>query len=59
MNIEEISDHLEIERLMVKYVDAIDTKSWELLDEVFTSDAFRAFDSDNAVSNSLISAEDI
>ncbi|MEG3586278.1 MAG: nuclear transport factor 2 family protein [Actinomycetota bacterium] len=45
MNIEEISDHLEIERLMVKYVDAIDTKSWELLDEVFTSDAFLDYES--------------
>ena len=40
MDIDEISDRLEIEQLMVKYVDAIDDKNWELLDDVFTNDAF-------------------
>ena len=33
MDIDEISDRLEIEQLMVKYVDAIDDKNWELLDD--------------------------
>ena len=36
MNIDEINDHFEIERLMTKYVEAIDNKDWNMLDEVFT-----------------------
>ena len=36
---QEIADRLEIQQLMVRYVDAIDTKDWDLLDEVFTPDA--------------------
>lgn len=39
MDLQEISDRLEIEQLLVRYVDAIDTKDWELLDTVFTPDA--------------------
>lgn len=45
MDIDEISDRLEIEQLMVKYVDAIDEKNWELLDDVFTDDAFLDYES--------------
>ena len=40
MNIDEINDHFEIERLMIKYVEAIDNKNWNMLDEVFTEQAF-------------------
>ena len=45
MDIDEISDRLEIEQLMVKYVDAIDDKNWELLDDVFTNYAFLDYES--------------
>mgnify|MGYP001164365827 FL=1 len=45
MNLDEISDNLEIERLMAKYVDAIDGKDWDLLDEVFTDDAYLDYES--------------
>lgn len=39
MDIQEIADRLEIEQLLVRYVEAIDAKDWELLDTVFTPDA--------------------
>ena len=39
MDLQEIGDRLEIHQLLVRYVDAIDTKDWELLDRVFTPDA--------------------
>ena len=39
MDITEISDRLEIEQLMVRYIEAIDSKDWGLLDSVFTEDA--------------------
>ncbi len=45
MESEEISDYIEIEQLMVRYVDAIDSKDWDLLDTVFTSDAFLDYES--------------
>ena len=39
MNLQEISDRLEIQDLMVEYCYAIDTRNWDALDDVFTSDA--------------------
>lgn len=39
MDPREVADRLEIEQLLVRYVDAIDTSDWELLDTVFTPDA--------------------
>lgn len=39
MNLQEISDRLEIQDLMVEYCYAIDTKNWDALDDVFTPDA--------------------
>ena len=39
MSIEEISDRLEIQDLMVRYSYAIDSRSWDALDDVFTPDA--------------------
>ncbi|MDA3630520.1 nuclear transport factor 2 family protein [Saccharopolyspora sp. WRP15-2] len=36
---QEISDRLEIQDLMVRYCHAVDTRQWDLLDEVFTEDA--------------------
>lgn len=37
---EEVADRLEIHDLLRRYAWAIDTKDWDLLDTVFTPDAF-------------------
>lgn len=39
LSLQEISDRMEIEDLMVRYSHAVDTRQWDLLDEVFTPDA--------------------
>ena len=39
MDLDQISDRLEIEALLVRYTRAIDTGEWDRLDEVFTPDA--------------------
>ncbi|MCM6777694.1 nuclear transport factor 2 family protein [Nocardia sp. CDC159] len=39
LSLQEISDRLEIEDLMVRYSHAVDAGRWELLDEIFTADA--------------------
>jgi len=39
MTLEEISDRIEINDLLVRYTVAIDEKDWELLDTVYTPDA--------------------
>ena len=39
MSIQEISDRLEIQDLMVRYSYAIDNRDWDALDNVFTPDA--------------------
>ncbi|QLY28237.1 nuclear transport factor 2 family protein [Nocardia huaxiensis] len=39
LSLQEISDRLEIEDLMVRYSHAVDTHQWHLLDEIFTEDA--------------------
>src|SRR5207342_225721 len=39
MSLEEISDRLEIQDLMVRYSYAIDNRDWDALDTVFTPDA--------------------
>ena len=45
MDLTEISDRMEIEQLMVRYIEAIDSKDWNLLDSVFTHDAFLDYES--------------
>ncbi|WP_127784954.1 nuclear transport factor 2 family protein [Rhodococcus sp. X156] len=39
MSLTEISDRLEIQDLLVDYCHAVDTRSWDALDDVFTTDA--------------------
>jgi hypothetical protein len=39
MDLQEISDRLEIQELFARYSHAIDTMDWDLLDEVFAPDA--------------------
>ncbi|MDG3011504.1 nuclear transport factor 2 family protein [Rhodococcus sp. D2-41] len=38
-SLQEISDRMEIEDLLVDYCHAIDTRDWSALDAIFTSDA--------------------
>ncbi|MEC7923594.1 MAG: nuclear transport factor 2 family protein [Actinomycetota bacterium] len=45
MDITEISDRLEIEQLVARYVEAIDSKDWDLLDTVFTENALLDYES--------------
>jgi hypothetical protein len=40
MSMEEISDRMEIQDLMIRYSYAIDSRNWDALDDVFTPDAF-------------------
>ncbi len=39
MDLQQISDRLEIEALLTRYTRAIDSGDWDALDEVFTPDA--------------------
>jgi ketosteroid isomerase-like protein len=39
MDLQEISDRLEIQELMIEYCYAIDNRDWDALDNVFTPDA--------------------
>jgi len=39
VDLQEISDRLEIEALLIRYTRAIDTGDWDRLDTVFTPDA--------------------
>ena len=39
MDLDQISDRLEIEALLIRYTRAIDTGEWHRLDDVFTADA--------------------
>jgi len=40
MTLQEISDRLELEKLTHDYANAIDTRDFDLLNDVFTQDAF-------------------
>jgi 3-phenylpropionate/cinnamic acid dioxygenase small subunit len=39
LSLQEISDRIEIDDLLIRYTKAIDQKDWKLLDTVFTPDA--------------------
>lgn len=39
MDLQEISDRMEIQSLMIAYCHAIDRRDWDALDDVFTPDA--------------------
>jgi hypothetical protein len=39
LSLQEISDRFEIQDLLVAYSHAIDTRTWDALDDVFTADA--------------------
>ncbi|HLS81647.1 MAG TPA: nuclear transport factor 2 family protein [Steroidobacter sp.] len=40
LSLQEISDRMEIQQLMVAYGNAIDQRAWDRLDDVFTPDAY-------------------
>lgn len=40
LSLQEISDRIEIQELLVRYSHAVDTRDWELYERVFTPDAF-------------------
>ena len=40
LTLQEISDRIEIQDLLVRYSHAVDTRDWDLYDTVFTPDAF-------------------
>jgi len=40
LSLQEISDRMEIQQLMVDYSTAIDSKKFDALDQVFTADAY-------------------
>lgn len=39
LSLQEISDRLEIQDVLARYSDAIDSRSWDVLDDLFTPDA--------------------
>ncbi len=39
MSLQEISDRLEIQELVVAYSHAVDTRDWDAFDDIFTDDA--------------------
>ena len=40
MKLEEISDRMELQRLVTDYCYAIDERAWDRLDKIFTADAY-------------------
>ena len=54
MNLQEISDPLEIQDLMVEYCYPIDTRNWDALDDVFTTDAIIDYSEMVGVKNTLL-----
>ncbi|HEY9266882.1 MAG TPA: nuclear transport factor 2 family protein [Mycobacterium sp.] len=49
MDIQEISDRLEIEALLNKYARAVDTRDWDLWRSLFTDDAMVDYSSAGAI----------
>lgn len=40
LSLQEISDRIEIQELLVRYTHAVDSRDWDLYESVFTPDAF-------------------
>jgi hypothetical protein len=49
MSLEEVAARLEIQALLTRYTIAIDTHDWELLDTVFTPDAWIDYESSGGI----------
>jgi 3-phenylpropionate/cinnamic acid dioxygenase small subunit len=53
MDLQRISDRLEIEDLLTRYAHAVDTKDWDLYRTVFTEDAFIDYESAGGIKGDL------
>lgn len=58
LSLQEISDRLEIQDLMVRYSHAVDTRQWNLLDEVFTPDAYIDYSAMGGSAGDLLSTKE-
>jgi hypothetical protein len=54
VNLQEVSDRMEIQELMVKYCHAIDNRDWDVLDEIFTPDAVIDYSEMVGIKGSLV-----
>ncbi len=54
MDLQELSDRMEIRDLVTAYTRAVDTRDWDALDEVFTSDAVLDYSSVGGPVDSLV-----
>ncbi|KOG91763.1 nuclear transport factor 2 family protein [Streptomyces varsoviensis] len=53
LNIQEISDRLEIQELLVAYATAVDGKDFDALDQIFTEDAHIDYTAFGAIAGTL------
>lgn len=53
LTLQEISDRMEINDLLVDYCHAIDSQNWEALDDIFTADAFIDYTAMGGIKGSL------
>lgn len=53
MDLQEISDRLEIYDLLARYSAAIDSRSWDDLDTLFTADAYLDYTSTGGIAGTL------
>ncbi|MDC0880763.1 nuclear transport factor 2 family protein [Hellea sp.] len=51
--LQEISDRLEIQDLLMSYCEAIDTREWKLLNEIFTDNAIIDFTEAGGIKGNL------
>ena len=58
MDLQEISDRLEIQDLLARYSNAIDSMQWQLLDELFTEDADIDYTSMGGIRGTLAEQKD-
>lgn len=53
LSLQEISDRMEIQDVLARYSDAIDSRRWDVLDEIFTEDADIDYSSMGGISGTL------
>ena len=58
LSLQEVSDRIEIQDLLVRYTKAIDEKDWELLDRCFTPDAEVDYTSSGGIAGSYPEARE-
>ncbi len=58
LTLQEVSDRIEIQDLLVRYAKAIDEKDWDLLDQCFTPDAEVDYVSSGGIAGSYAEARE-